>query len=168
MQDLQHDDLLTEAAGMAPVSAWRKAAAAAGGSPRQHRRSVSREGSSSPRSHDSPGSLRQRVQLLWQMGRRALRATVVAVHLLQQQQQGGNAAARSSLPAGALPQQYVPGAGAAAHRREVLLHHLGVMLQDQASCLSPWFEPWRFRPQRTPLRLLTLQAAQVRGPPVRP
>lgn len=166
MQDLQQDDLLTEAAGMAPVSAWRKAAAAAGGSPRQHRRSVSGEGSSSPRSHDSsPGSLRQRVQLLWQMGRRALRATAVAVHLLQQQQQqGGGGAVR----AGALPQQYVPGAGAAAHRREVLLHHLGVMLQDQASCLSPWFEPWRFRPQRTPLQLLTLQAAQVRGPPVRP
>jgi hypothetical protein len=98
------------------------------------------------------------VQKLWQVGRKALRASVVAIHLLQQQCQDADDAAGL----GALPRQYTAGLGAAAYRKEALLNHLAVMLQDQASCLGPWFEPWRFKPQRTPLRLLMLQASQVR------
>lgn len=171
LQDLSQEDLLTEAAGMAPVSAWRKAAAAAAAtapaSALQHQRrsSSSREGSSSPRDQGS-GALRQEVQILWQMGRKALRATVIAIHLLQQQQQQQGIVPSSTAGAGAgtaavLPKQYRPGLGAVAYRKEALLNHLGVTLLDQASCLSPWFEPWRFRPQRTPLRLLMLDAAKV-------
>jgi hypothetical protein len=166
LQDLSHEDLLTEAAGMAPVAAWRKAAtaaaasaAAATGTTPHPRRSNSREGSSSPRGQGAR-SLRQQVQTLWQIGRKALRASVVAIHLLQQQQQCQDADGAEGL--GALPRQYTAGLGAAVYRMKALLNHLAVMLQDQASCLSPWFEPWRFKPPRTPLRLLMLQAAQVR------
>jgi hypothetical protein len=185
VQDLGQDDLLTEAAGMAPVSAWRKAAAAAGGVPRNRRRSDSREGSSSP---SGSGLLQQHVATLRQMGRKALRATVIAVHLLHRQQQqqtqqqcllsagqtgsrhaivtGMDTAGGSSSSAGdgvVLPWQYSAGHAAAGFRAEALLNHLGLLLMDQSLCLGPWFEPWRARPERTQLRQAMLQAAQVRG-----
>lgn len=186
VQDLGQDDLLTEAAGMAPVSAWRKAAAAAaaGGVPRHRRRSDSREGSSSP---SGSGLLQQHVATLRQMGRKALRATVIAVHLLHRQQQqtqqqcllsagptgsrhaivtAAGTAGGSSSSAGdgmVLPWQYSAGHDAAGFRAEALLNHLGLLLMDQSLCLGPWFEPCRAPPQRTQLRQGMLQAAQVRA-----
>jgi hypothetical protein len=184
VQDFGQDDLLTEAAGMAPVSAWRKAAAA-GGVPQNRRRSHSREGSSSP---SGSGLLQQHVATLRQMGQKALRATVIAVHLLhrQQQQQTQQQCLLSAGPTGSrhaivtvagtaggssssagdgmvLPWQYSAGHDAAGFRAEALLNHLGLLLMDQSLCLGPWFEPWRARPQRTQMRQTMLQAAQVRG-----
>lgn len=200
VQDLEHDDLLTRAARLAPVAAWEAAAAAANNA--QHARILransssvinTREGSSSPR---GKAALQQHVGLLRDLGRKALRATVVAVHLLLQQQQqeqgnrvssgspddmqvdaaGGasNALANTPGPVSVSPavqqSSSLPPAPAlfgscadtAAGRRETLLHFLGLLLQEQVMCLGPWCEPWRFRPQRGQLRLLTLQAAQVR------
>jgi len=197
LQNLQSvdEDLLSEAAAQAPAAAWQKAAAAAataaaaavtstqpgGGA------SSSREGSSSPRSQGVATA--QHVRTLLHLGRKALRATVVAVELLRKQQQstcsdprsspssagrlmptaamrfcaaagdaGGGVAAEGSAVLG----RFGPGAEVLSCRRRSLLIHLQVLLQEQVMCLGPWFEPWRFRPERTPLRLLTLQAAQVR------
>lgn len=151
--------------------------------------SSSREGSSSPRSQGAATA--QHVRTLLHLGGKALRATVIAVELLRRQQQSlcsddhssrpsspgcvtGTAAMRFCAAAGdagggvadaegsAVLGRFRPGAEVFSCRRRSLLIHLQVLLQEQVMCLGPWFEPWRFRPERTPLRLLTLQAAQVR------
>jgi hypothetical protein len=194
LQALEDDDLLSEAAALAPVAAWRKAAAAAASRTQPRHLGGSRDGSSPRGGSNSTVAMEQHAKLLRQLGRNALRATAVALQLLQQQQppqrqrQGlvdgdqavsaaaaaaglseqGAAAAVAAAPVaslcggGNLPSRLCPGQEASTHVREDLLHHLGVLLQDQAACLGPWFEPWRFRPQRTQLRQLMLHAAQAR------
>jgi hypothetical protein len=182
------DDLLEEAAAAAPVAAWRKAAAAgwrASGGCRGSNGSSGRDGNGNSSSsagvevRELQGSLRT----LRGLTRKALRATAVATHLLQQQQQQGEDSKQQqgSLQPSSnetavivlsssllLPQQghggddiFEQGQEAHTARRDALLNHLGMLLQDQAVCLGPWFEPWCFRPGRNRLRLLTLQAAEV-------
>jgi hypothetical protein len=131
------------------------------------------------------------LQTLRTLTRKALRATAVAAHLLQQQQQqqeetackqqqdglqiSCNGSDTAFVAVSSSPMQlsdaegrsgsdmFEQGQEAWAARRATLLNHLGVLLHDQAVCLGPWFEPWRFRPRRDGLRLLTLQAAEVGG-----
>lgn len=198
-QDPNDKDLVTEAAGSAPVSSWRKAAARAGlagncgSSIGQHQQlpgaattssdAAARERrSSSPSDNREEGGgsgqgvlLQQRLQTLEGVFRRALRATLIAVHLLQNQQNrqqqqqrqqlvvSGSSAAATQAGSGAVPAavwQLLPAScGATAAQ---LLNQLAAVLREQAMCLAPWYEPWRFRPARDRSRQLLLQAAQVR------
>jgi hypothetical protein len=185
MQDPNHEDLLTEAAGSAPVSRWRKAA---GGSGAAATREAWRDSSSggSPGTGSAPAAaaaaaaggggggareaslspnsrgplITEQLQMLHAFSRRALRAALIAVHLLRMQQ-GSRPGAAGTLPGeqqqGAASQQAY--SFAVSH----LLDHLGDVLRGQGVCLAPWYEPWRFKPVRDSHRLLVLQAAQVVG-----
>jgi hypothetical protein len=139
---LLQERLLEEAAGAAPVSEWRAAAAAlADSSPPGSAATSPVPAAAAARAFPAPGATRQQqLQLLQHFCRRALRATVTAVRLMQQQQRNEGD----------------------LHGMMTCLDNLGVLLRDAAMCLAPWHEPWRFKAAQDAGRLQLLRAAQVR------
>jgi hypothetical protein len=137
--------LLEEAAGAAPVSEWRAAAAALANTAVHTAPDASPAPAAAAAATASPASgsstRQQQLQLLRHFSRRALRATVVAVRLMQQQQRDEGD----------------------VHGMMTCLDNLGVLLRDAGMCLAPWHEPWRFKPLQTAAQLQLLKAAQVRG-----
>jgi len=135
---------LQQAAESAGVSYWRAAAALTGPpaqpdhSPDPRSREASGSSSSPPQQRHLLCSRRrlQQLRLLRSFSRAALRVSLVA---WQCQRESGSA--------GDLCQ---------------LVEEVGELLRDQVVCLAPWYEPWKYKPDKQSLfRALTLQTAKV-------